>query len=180
MTPDALKQGTIAIPGTYTTAALLLKLWLGADLNLKVLRFDQIMPAVASGRADAGLIIHESRFTFGGHGLISLADLGDWWESQTGDAIPLGGIVARRSLDPNLIQNFDRCLRKSIDYAWQNLDEVTGFMKVHAQEMDLPVMHQHVALYVNERTRDLGGEGHAAIDRLFEKAREQGLLKTPG
>lgn len=178
MDREALKRATIAIPGQYTTAALLLKLWLGPQLNLQVMRFDKIMPAVATGRADAGLIIHESRFTYESHGLMSLIDLGDWWEETTGCAIPLGGIVARRSLEPELIRTFDHCLAESIDYAWEHGEEVNEFMTKHAQEMEPSVMRQHVALYVNERTRDLGAEGHAAIDTLFHKARERGLLKS--
>lgn len=173
-----LKKATIAIPGPWTTAALLLKLWLGPNLNLKTMRFDKIMPAVAAKEVDAGLIIHESRFTFPEYGLHLVVDLGDWWESETGCPIPLGGIVARKALGKTLISSFDDALGQSIDYAWMHSEEVTPFMQQHAQEMDPNVMRQHVALYVNQRTRNLGTEGRNAIETLFQKATDRGLLNS--
>jgi len=173
--PKDLVHGTIAIPGRFTTATLLLKLLLGKDLNLVEMRFDKIMPAVEAGEVDAGLIIHESRFTYQDHGLVSLIDLGDWWERETGHPIPLGGIVAARSLPQEIVTRFGHALRESIDYAWQNREEVTPFMQEHAQEMDLKVMQAHVDLYVNGYTRELGTEGRAAIDDLVNRARLAGL-----
>jgi 1,4-dihydroxy-6-naphthoate synthase len=163
---SAVHKGKVAIPGRLTTAALLLELCYGKDLDLVAMTFDDIMPAVAVGTVDAGLIIHESRFTFGQHGLEQLIDLGAWWEETTGTAIPLGGIVAKRTLDENQIKAFDRALGESIAYAWQHEAEVTPFMQKHAQEMEPHVMQQHVGLYVNDYTRALGSAGHAAIDRL--------------
>lgn len=162
----AVKRGKVAIPGRLTTAALLLELCYGKDLELVTLTFDQIMPAVAAGEVDAGLIIHESRFTFQQHGLEQLIDLGAWWEETTGAAIPLGGIVARRDLPAETIARFDQALGESIDYAWAHQDEVTPFMQKHAQEMEPQIMRQHVDLYVNDYTRALGEKGRAAIKRL--------------
>lgn len=171
-----IKKARIAIPGPLTTATLLLKLWLGCETQLYAMRFDRIMPAVASGEVDAGLIIHESRFTYQNHGLLKLVDLGDWWEQETGCAIPLGGIVARKALGHSVIEQVDQALGESIDYAWQNPGALRPFMRQHAQEMQDHVMDQHVALYVNQRTRDLGPNGRKAIDVLLEKAKAQGLI----
>lgn len=170
-----LKRLTIGAPGQHTTATLLLKLLLGGDVNLKEMRFDKIMPAVAAGEVDAGLIIHESRFTYQDHQLVSLIDLGDWWENESGHPIPLGGIVARKDLPELKVEAFDRALKESIDYGWSHQEETLPFMKEHAQEMDEEVMQAHVNLYVNGFTRDLGLEGHAAIEDLVKRARLAGL-----
>lgn len=175
MNPKNLAGGTIAVPGKHTTATLLLKLLLGKDLNLRVMRFDHIMPAVAAGEVDAGLIIHESRFTYHHHDLVSLMDLGDWWENESGHPIPLGGIVARKTLPEDVVEHFERALGESIDYAWENREEITGFMQTYAQEMDEGVMQAHVDLYVNGFTRDLGVEGRAAIEDLVKRSRLAGL-----
>lgn len=175
MPVSALKHRTIAIPGRYTTATLLLHLLLGGDVDTVAMSFDNIMPAVASGEVDAGLIIHESRFTYDRHKLVSLIDLGDWWERETGHAIPLGGIVAQKSIPADEIAAFDKALGESIDYARANREEVIPFMQKHAQEMEPEVMDNHVALYVNQFTRALGSEGRAAIDFLVEEAKRKDL-----
>ncbi len=172
-----LASRTIAVPGQYTTATLLLKLHLGGDLNLVAMPFDQIMPAVADGEVDAGLIIHESRFTYGRHGLISLVDLGQWWEETHGLPIPLGGIVAHKKLSDSRVAEFDRALGHSIDYAWEYPEETLPFMRRYAREMDADVMKEHVRLYVNRFTRSLGSEGAAAVDRLLQEARKNGLCR---
>lgn len=166
--PLTLKDKTIAVPGMQTTAFLLLDLFLGGAEQVIPMPFDQIMPAVEEGRVDCGLIIHESRFTYQQHGLVCLRDLGDWWEQSTGNAIPLGGIVARRSLAENDIRIFDEALKASIDYAWKNQDEVQVFMRQHAQEMDVEVMMNHVRLYVNDYTRSLGPIGRGSIRALMK------------
>lgn len=168
---SALKHRTIAIPGRYTTATLLLKLLLGAEVETVEKPFHLIMPAIKSGEVDAGLIIHESRFTYQRLGLISLIDLGDWWERDSGHAIPLGGIVAARSLPDEEVLAFEQALGESIDYAWSHRDEVFPFMQKHAQEMEREVMENHVALYVNQYTRALGLRGRAAITYLETAAR---------
>lgn len=172
-----LATRTIAIPGRYTTATMLLKLYLGRDLNLVEMPYDQIMPAVASGEVDAGLIIHESRFTYGRHGLVSLVDLGAWWEKNHGLPIPLGGIVAHKKLPQSRIAEFDRALGKSIDYGWEFPEETLPFMREHAREMEPRVIREHVDLYVNRFTRSLGEEGKAAVDRLIREAQKKGLCQ---
>ncbi|MDJ0837018.1 MAG: 1,4-dihydroxy-6-naphthoate synthase [Acidobacteriota bacterium] len=173
---DVLKTKRIAIPGQHTTAAMLLRLMLGAELNTVEMVFDRIMPAVAAGEVDAGLIIHESRFTYAGHGLVSLVDLGDWWERTSGHPIPLGGIVARKDLPAQEIAAFDRALTQSVDYARAHAAETMPFMQSHAQEMEPRVMQSHVDLYVNDYTRALGARGREAINYLVEVARDKGLL----
>ncbi len=172
-----LKDKKIAIPGRYTTATLLLELLLGRDLNTVEMRFDQIMPAVAAGRVDAGLIIHESRFTYQTHGLVSLVDLGAWWERESGFPIPLGGIVAHRRVEEGKVTEFDRALGQAVDYAWAHPEETYPFMGQHAREMDREVMKSHVALYVNRFTRRLGPEGRTAIDYLIQLAKKRGLCQ---
>jgi len=164
--PAELSEKRIAIPGVHTTAYLLLKNLLGEGLDTVEMVFDEIMPAVARGEVDAGLIIHESRFTYPDHGLVSLIDLGDWWESETGHPIPLGGIVARKDLPAEEIRAFDRALRQSVAYAFEHRMETVPFMIRHAQEMDPPVMARHVDLYVNDLTLSLGDAGRAAVSRL--------------
>ena len=175
MTPEALSKTTIAVPGRHTTATLLLSLWLGKDLQLVLMPFDQIMPAVARGHVAAGLIIHESRFTFADHGLVSVMDLGAWWEGAFGLPIPLGGIAAKRSLGAATIKTFDSALSASIQYAWSHRQETIPFMQHHAQEMDPSVMARHVDLYVNQFTSDLGKQGRQAIEFLVTQARKRDL-----
>jgi len=160
----------IGVPGRWTTANLLLRLWAGVDLDLVQMPFDQIMPRVARGDLDAGVIIHESRFTYPDYGLKQVADLGSWWEEETGYPIPLGGIVARRDLPQELVQRFDRALAESIRYGWQHPDEPIGFMRRHAQEMQQEVMAQHVGLYVNRYSAGLGEQGRRAVAALVERA----------
>lgn len=172
---DLIEQ-TIAIPGELTTANLLLQLHGKGYHNLKVLSFDQIMPAVSRGDVAAGVIIHESRFTYPGYGLVKLLDLGEWWENETGHPIPLGGILARRSLGKELIEKVDDAIGRSLDFAWQHPEQATAYIREHAQELDEAVVRQHIELYVNAFSRALGSEGLAAIDTLFSRAEERGLI----
>jgi 1,4-dihydroxy-6-naphthoate synthase len=174
----ALPEKTIAIPGSLTTAALLVRLFAPTllDANVTVMPFDDIMPAVCSGRVDAGVIIHESRFTYQRHGLTKIVDLGEWWERETAHAIPLGGIAMRRDLGDGLIRRTDRALAASVDYAHAHPDIVWPTVRRHAQEMEDDVMRQHIALYVNSFTRDYGEEGLAAIRHLLETAETLGLV----
>ncbi len=171
-----LKEQLIAIPGELTTASLLLQLHGEGYNKLKVLSFEQIMPAVARGEVAAGVIIHESRFTFSEYGLVKLLDLGVWWEDETGHPIPLGGIVAKRSLGQELISAVDDAVGRSLDYAWQHPQEASAYIAQHAQEMNEDVIRRHIELYVNPFSRDLGTEGVAAIEDLFERAEERGLI----
>lgn len=167
-----LAGARIAVPGSHTTAKLLLDLYTQRDYTAVEMVFDRIMPACEQGAVDAGLIIHESRFTFQDHGLSRLVDLGEWWEKVTAHPIPLGGIVAHERVDDQTRVAFDTALRESIDYAWRHQTEVVPFMRAHAQEMERAVMEQHVALYVNEFTRALGETGRNAVANLVTRARE--------
>jgi len=168
----------VAIPGKLTTAALLVRLFAPklVDANISVMRFDEIMPAVCDGTVDAGVIIHESRFTYQRYGLTRVVDLGDWWERETGHAIPLGGILMRRDLGDDLIRRTERALSESVDYAFAHTDVVWPTVRLHAQEMEDDVMRQHIDLYVNEFTRDYGAEGAAAIDHLLATAERLGIV----
>jgi len=177
-TPETLPERTLAIPGRLTTAALLARLFAPtlAERQIRVMPFDRIMHAVATGQVDAGLIIHESRFTYQRHGLHQVVDLGDWWEHETGHAIPLGGIAMRRDLGHDLILRTERALSASVEAAFAHPDRVWPTVRRHAQELDDEVMRQHIALYVNDFTRDYGAEGTAAIDFLLARATTLGFI----
>ena len=172
---EDLKHKRIAIPGRLTTAALLLRLFDPSIEQLAIMPFDQIVDATAQGVVDAGVIIHESRFTYAQHGLAALIDLGQWWEESTGHPIPLGGILARRSLGAELIGQLDRALVQSVEYAYAHPDAVRGYIRQHAQEMDESVMQAHIDLYVNQHTLDYGADGEAAIFDLIERAERAGI-----
>jgi 1,4-dihydroxy-6-naphthoate synthase len=166
----------IAIPGKLTTAALLLQLFLPDCRQPVAMRFDKIIDAVADGTVDGGVIIHESRFTYQEKGLVCLQDLGKWWENSSGLPLPLGCIAARKSLGREKILAVDRAIRTSIDYAFQNPDECLPYIRSQSQEMDAQVVRSHIGLYVNDFTRDLGAEGHAAIEKFLEMGRKNGSL----
>jgi 1,4-dihydroxy-6-naphthoate synthase len=138
-----------------------------------VVPFAEIMPAVAQGRFDAGLVIHEARFTYAQHGLTALVDLGEWWEADTGLPIPLGAILARKgTVDPEAATGW---IRDSVRQAWANPEASRAYVMAHAQEMDPGVADQHIALYVNSFTEDLGPEGFAAVNALLQRAADEGL-----
>jgi 1,4-dihydroxy-6-naphthoate synthase len=172
---ESLAGARVAIPGRRTTAYLLFQLWAEEQgvASITVLPFDKILPAVAEGVVDAGLIIHESRFTYPSFGLTALVDLGDWWESQTGLAIPLGAILARRTLDTDRLA---RAVRASVEAAWADPSASRQYVLEHAQEMDEAVVDAHIELYVNHYTADLGGDGYAAIEGLLSRAVALGLV----
>jgi len=175
---EALASKTVAIPGRLTTAALLVRLFAPdlKDENVRVMTFDQILAAVRDGEVDAGVIIHESRFTYPRYGLTQVVDLGEWWERETGHAIPLGGIAMRRDLGDDRIRRTERALAASIDYAHAHPDTVWPTVRRHAQEMEDDVMRQHIALYVNDFTRDYGAEGERAIRYLLDTAEQLGVI----
>lgn len=172
----ALPSLTIAIPGTYTTAALLLRMYSPDALTTRVMRFDEIMPAIVAGEVDAGVIIHESRFTFQEHGLQLLQDLGAWWEMETGVPIPLGGIAAKRSLGKEKIQAIDRCIQASVTAAFASPEKGMSYIRLHAGELDDKVIRDHIGLYVNSFSLDLGVEGTAAVREFLERGRQLGLF----
>lgn len=166
----------IAIPGKNTTANFLLSLAFPEAKNKTEVLFSEIEQGVLDGKYDAGLIIHESRFTYEQKGLKKIIDLGEFWESLIHAPIPLGGIVARRNFDNELLQKINRIIRKSVEYAYANTPDVMAYVKTHAQEMSEEVMKKHIDLYVNEFSIDLGVKGKDAVDILFKKALEQKLI----
>jgi 1,4-dihydroxy-6-naphthoate synthase len=138
--------------------------------------FNMIMDSVRRGDADAGLIIHESRFTYPSHGLVEIEDLGKWWETETGLPIPLGCIIAKRSLSSEVIKTLEGLIRESIEYAFSHREETRDYIKSHSQELADDVIEQHIKLYVNEYSLDLGNEGMRAIEELFRKAEERRIF----
>lgn len=178
ITVDEVAAGAldIAIPGRYTTANLLLGLAFPSATRTTAMVFSDIEQAVTDGRVDAGVIIHENRFTYEARGLRRIIDLGEWWESSTGAPIPLGGIVIRRSLPPEVQATMDRVLRRSVEYAFAHRDETLPYVRAHAQDMDDTVMFQHIDLYVNDYSLDLGEDGRRAVDTLFARARAAGVI----
>ena len=158
------------------TAALLLRLHSPGLIDITVMPFHEIMAAVQRGDVDAGVIIHESRFTYPDYGLHKIVDLGEWWEGTTGHPIPLGGILARRALGEKTIRNIDRALKASVEFAYANPDEVRPYIRAHAQEMDDAVMQQHIDLYVNAYSIDYGPEGEAAIIDLLARAESEQIV----
>jgi 5,8-dihydroxy-2-naphthoate synthase len=166
----------VAIPGKYTTANFLLGLAFPAARDRTELVFSEIEAAVLADRFDAGLIIHENRFTYEAKGLKKIIDLGEFWERETGAPIPLGGIVIRRSLPDEVKRRVNRVLRRSVEYAFAHRDASLPFVREHAQEMSEEVMYRHIDLYVNEYSIDLGAEGRRAVELLFDRARATGII----
>ncbi len=176
LTMDQLRGRTIAIPGRLTTANLLLQLYGEGYDKLLVCPFDRIMDVVLRGEADAGVIIHESRFTYRKHGLAEVQDLGAWWEEESGLPIPLGGILARRDLGPVLIGGIETTVAASVAYAFAHPGEPKDYIKQHAQELDDAVIDGHIGLYVNDFSLDLGTEGVQAVEALLRRAEARGLI----
>jgi len=176
--PSALAGKRVAVPSERSTAYLLFRLWAARHVpggfgEIVVMPFHEIMPAVRDGRIDAGLVIHEARFTYQNYGLSLMQDLGSWWESDTNLPIPLGAIIARRHMD---LEALTRWTRASVEYAWANPDASTDYVMRHAQELSPEVAKAHIDLYVNEFTRNLGEEGFAAITALLGRAADEGLV----
>ena len=169
----------IAIPGKYTTANFLLGLAFPAAQNKTELVFSEIENAVLDGRFDAGLIIHENRFTYEAKGLKRVIDLGEFWEETTGAPIPLGGIVIRRSLPADVQHRVNRVVRRSVEFAFANPKASLPYVRAHAQEMSEEVMYKHIDLYVNQFTVDLGPEGRRAVETLFGHAAASGVIPPP-
>jgi 1,4-dihydroxy-6-naphthoate synthase len=172
---------TIAVPSERSTAYLLFRLWAaemvpGGVGQVVVLPFHEIMPAVRDGKVDAGLVIHEARFTYQQYGLHSLADMGEHWESTTGLPIPLGAIIAKRSLGAATLRLLAESARTSVRMAWDDPQASRPYVLEHAQEMDPAVADQHIGLYVNEFTADLGEDGYAAVRGLLTRAAAEGLV----
>ena len=166
----------IAIPGKYTTANFLLGLAFPAAQDKTEMVFSDIEPALLDGRYDAGLIIHENRFTYEAKGLKKIIDLGEFWERETGAPIPLGGIVIRRSLPDDVKEAVNRVMRRSVEHAFAHRADSLPYVRAHAQEMSEEVMYRHIDLYVNEYSVDLGTEGRRAVEILFERAHAAGII----
>ncbi|MFF3687688.1 1,4-dihydroxy-6-naphthoate synthase [Streptomyces sp. NPDC002187] len=184
--PDAdLRGRTVAVPSERSTAYLLFRLWTadavpGGVGEVVVMPFHEIMPAVRDGKVDAGLVIHEARFTYQQYGLHSLADMGEHWETTTGLPIPLGAIIAKRSLGADTLRLLAASARASVKMAWDDPDVSLPYVLEHAQEMDPSVANQHIGLYVNEFTHDLGDAGYAAVRGLLTRAAAEGLVPPLG
>ena len=170
---SALKIG---IPGKYTTASLLFQMFAPHCKNLVEMRFENIMPAIARGEIDAGVIIHESRFTYAKDGLVCLQDLGTWWEETSGQPIPLGCIAARRRYGPKIIREIDQAIRTSLEMAYQNPKRCLPYIRQYSQEIDEKVVQDHIGLYVNEFSINLGDEGMQAVSTFLRRGREAGIL----
>lgn len=167
---------TVGIPGRYTTANFLLSLAFPDLLNKKEMLFSDIESSLTAGSIDLGLIIHENRFTYEQKGLVKVIDLGDFWEKETGEPIPLGGIVINRRIDPEVQVKVNRLIRKSIEFAFANPASAISFIKEHAQTMEEDVMYKHIKLYVNDFSLSLEGRGKSAVRTLFNKAKELKLI----
>ena len=176
--PAVLAGRRVAVPSERSTAYLLFRLWAtqhvpGGVGEIMILPFHEIMPAVRDGRVDAGLVIHEARFTYPSYGLTLLADLGSWWEADTNLPLPLGAIIARRSLDLPAIAGW---IRSSVAYAWANPEVSQKYVLSHAQELSPEVVIAHIKLYVNEFTVNLGETGFKAVTTLLSRASQEGLV----
>jgi 1,4-dihydroxy-6-naphthoate synthase len=178
---DEVSRGglRIAIPGRYTTANFLLGLAFPAARGTTEILFSEIEPALLAGQFDAGVIIHENRFTYEARGLRKIVDLGEFWERETGAPIPLGGIVASRALPDAVKWTASRVIRRSVDYAFAHREASLPFVREHAQEMSQDVMYKHIDLYVNDFSSDLGGDGRRAVRTLFERAVAAAVIPAP-
>ena len=176
---DSIKGKTIAIPGTLTTAYLALQLCLGRDVKVQVMPFDQILPAVADGKVDVGLIIHEGQLYYEAKGLHKVIDLGQWWFEQTGLPLPLGGNVVRRDLGEELVNEIARLIKASIQYALDNREEALEYALRYARDLDPNLADRFVGMYVNEWTVDYGPRGREAVRTLLTKAADAGIIPNP-
>ena len=186
-TMEELRSKKIAIPGKLTTAFLLLRLYDTAFNTLTPepqtlnpvyieMPFNKIMDAVAKDEVDAGLIIHESRFTYPSYGLTQVIDLGEWWEKETGLPIPLGGIIAKQTSGEDLNKKTGELVRQSVEYAFKNRNEPTAYIKEHSQELSDDVINRHIDLYVNDYSLDIGQDGEKAVKELFSRAEDAGII----
>ncbi len=170
------QSSRVLCPGARTTASLLFRLFHAGSGRVEQVRFSEILPSLARGEAEFGVCIHEARFTYSRFGLALAEDLGTTWERATGSPLPLGGILARKSLGPDVLRDLSRAVRASVDHALAHRDATLPTLRRHAQELDDAVLWSHVDLYVNERTRDLGAEGARALAKLGSIAAEAGAI----
>ncbi|MFZ9662118.1 MAG: 1,4-dihydroxy-6-naphthoate synthase [Chitinophagaceae bacterium] len=168
LTTEDIINSKVALPGMNTTAHMLFTLAFPEVQNKIFMSFSQIEDAVLNGEVDCGVIIHENRFTYADKGLQKIIDLGAYWEENTGNPIPLGGIIMKRTFDHSLMQKIDGLIRKSIELSWKTYPELTHFIKSNAQEMSEDIMRKHIELYVNDYSLSLGTDGRAAIWKMLE------------
>jgi 1,4-dihydroxy-6-naphthoate synthase len=174
-----LRDVTVAVPGTMTTAFLALRLLLPGEIKHQVISFDEIIPAVAAGKFDAGLIIHEGQLTFQNQGLLLIVDLGVWWQEKTGLPLPLGGNAVRRDLGPETMRTISRLLKESIRYALAHRQDALDYALQYARDMDRGLADRFVGMYVNDWTLDYGPRGRAAVARLLEEGHRSGVIPQP-
>jgi 1,4-dihydroxy-6-naphthoate synthase len=174
-----LPAARIAVPGTLTTAFLALRLLLPNGFCHEVIPFDRILEAVADGRFDAGLIIHEGQLTFQNQGLHLVVDLGVWWQERTGLPLPLGGNVVRRDLGQETIRQISRLLKESIQYGLDHRDDALAYALTYARDMDKSLADRFVGMYVNEWTLDYGPRGREAVRRLLQEGHRAGIIPSP-
>ena len=175
---DSLRDCVIAVPGRMTSAFLALQLYLG-DFKHIVVPFDQIFQAVKTGRADAGLIIHEGQLTYAQSGFQKIVDLGEWWKRETDLPLPLGGNVLRKDIPPTVQHDLLEIIRESIDYGLIHRDEAVQHSLPYARDMDADLAGKFIGMYVNEFTRDYGETGRAAIRKFLGDARVKGYIDVP-
>lgn len=176
--PAKLPDMRIAVPGRLTTASMLLSLFAPGCRNLQIMRFDKIMPAIVAGVVDAGVIIHESRFTYEQYGLLVLQDLGAWWENFSGYPIPLGGIAVRRSLGKEIVCSINDRVKASVRQAFSHPEAAMPYIKKHAQEIEDGVIRNHINLYVNPYTEELGDDGVSAVREFLRRGCGAGILPS--
>jgi 1,4-dihydroxy-6-naphthoate synthase len=174
-TPDDIRRLHIAIPGTLTTAFLTLKLF-APELRTTVVDFDKIIPAVAAGQFDAGLLIHEGQLTYGADGLHKILDLGQWWRAETGLPLPLGGSAIKRSLGPEAMLMTNNAIRDSIRFSLDNRESALDYAMQFARDLDPALANRYVGMYVNDRTLDYGADGREAIVRILEMGFARGII----
>ena len=176
---DELKSRRIAVPGTLTTAFLTLRLLLGSEFTYEVVPFDQIISAVAEGKFEAGLIIHEGQLTYQNQGLHLIVDLGVWWQEKTGLPLPLGGNVVRRDLGDETMRLISKLLKQSIRYSLDHRRDALQYALKYARDMDMALADKFVGMYVNEWTLDYGPRGRQAVTRLLEEAHRAKIIPQP-
>ena len=173
---EKLSSEKIAVPGMWTTACMLLGLYLSEKPRAVPMPFEKIMPAIQKGEYECGVIIHEGRFTYGEYGLVGIADLGEWWEEKTSLPVPLGCIAVRRDISSSIAIKIEDLIRSSVEYSFNHRNEADDYIKGYAQEMSSAVIRQHIDLYVNDFTLNLGKEGEEAVNTLFRMARDSKIL----
>ena len=173
---EKLSSKKIAVPGMWTTACMLLGLYLSKNPEAVPMPFEQIMPAIQNDKYECGVIIHEGRFTYEEYGLVRVIDLGEWWEEKTSLPVPLGGIVVRRDITSSITRKIEDLIRSSVEYSFNHRNEADNYIKKYAQEMSPEVIRQHIDLYVNDFTLNLGKEGEEAVNTLFRMARDSKML----